>query len=75
MEYTRHDQCPPNFITLHIWIEIFGLEFSAWDLGLEPLAWDLGLGEPGWEGWGNRLAGPGGTLWDLHSLSWFAMIE
>ena len=66
---------PLNFITLHIWIEIFGLEFSAWDLGLEPLAWDLGLGEPGWEVWGNRLAGPGGTLWDLHSVSWFAIVE
>ena len=36
----------------------FHLGTFAWELLLQ----DLRLGEPGYSGWGNRLAGPGGTL-------------
>ena len=44
----------------------FRLGTLAWELSLgnfrlEPLDWDLRLGEPGSSGWGNRLAGAGGT--------------
>ena len=54
-----------------LWLEIFGFGSLAWDLwlgifGLGSLAWDLGfgnlrLGESEKSGWGNWLAGVGGT--------------
>ena len=47
-------------------LENFRLGTLAWELSLGnfrlgPLDWDLRLGEAGSCGWGNRLAGAGGT--------------